>query len=178
MADDFNQPAIGAPAPAVESVSLESLNAKLDQLLSLVAKPEVTAPVAIEAQKAEGAPEGTESAGSGEGDVKKLPEDIAEETDNEQPGKQAPESVKLEKAELEDIKKEVSEIKKSVEALNITKSTIGRPAATPKAKPQATEDLALDIAKGKKKMDWGMIQDTNLESDRKSVLEAIGRSSV
>lgn len=174
MADDFNQPE-GAPAPAAESVSLETLNSKLDQLLSIM-QPAQPAVDIVETAKAEGAPEGTESASGGEGAEKKLPEDIVEETQEDQPGATAPEKVKLEKSvELAELKKSMEEIKKSVET--ITKSTIGRPVMTAPKKTEESEDLALEVAKGQKKVNWEELNDSAFESERDNVLKALGRKA-
>jgi len=75
-----------APAP---TISLNDIASKLDQVISLLTQAAPPAAREVLAAKAEGAPEGTMDAGSGEGDKKPLPEDIAEKTHEEQPGKQA-----------------------------------------------------------------------------------------
>ncbi len=124
-----------------------------------------------ETNKAEGAPEGTDSAEGGEGAKKKLPEDIAEKVHEEQPGDSAPEKVKLEKGQMEEIVKNV------IKALEITKSTTGRPGIISdkhEKKDDPNENLALEIAKGKHPVGTGyQYQEGMDEEERKKILKAI-----
>ena len=105
------------------AVTLQDISDKLDQLISLLTESSDNGEE-VEAAKAEGAPEGTMDAGSGEGAEKKLPKDVAEKTQESNAGESAPEKVKLEKA-MNELHKEVASIKKAV--LSITKSTTSRP---------------------------------------------------
>lgn len=167
MAEDNSM--AGAPAPVAESVTLESLNAKLDKLLSLISEPEPSAPAAdiANAMKADS----TMPMGSGEGDKIKLPKDVTEETQNKVPGKSAPESIKLEKS-IEELTKSVNEIKKSFE---VTKALTGRPEmVAPKAEPK--KSVAIDIAKGLKEPGYGFMASEVDESFRSDVLKSLGRN--
>ena len=164
-----------APAAASsDSAVLAEINAKLNQLIELLS----AAPAAdgsVETAKAEKAPE--ESAGTGEGDEKKLPEAVTEKTHEAQPGTQVPNKVDLEKA-LEPINKAISEIKKAIDGKLVTKSTTQRPSAgvaTPKEIEKGS-DLALDIAKGKKVVNWGELTDRVDDDLMDATKKAIGRS--
>ena len=173
-----------APTPEVSSVTLESLDAKLSQLLSLVAPAESDIEMAKEKK---GAPEGTESAGSGEGDVKLPKEDIAEKTHENVTATDANqdsagENVKLEKSTdlakfKEEVTKSFSEIKDVLKSFSAEKSVTGRPtpgaANNPAEVKKSTEDFALAVARGEKTLKFGEISKQMEDKDKEKVLEAI-----
>ena len=174
-----------APAPEVSAVTLESLDAKLSQLLSLVAPAESDIEMAKEKK---GAPEGTESAGSGEGDVKLPKEDIAEKTHENVTATDANqdsagENVKLEKStDLAKFKEEVTksflEIKDVLKSFSAEKSVTGRPtpAATnspAEVKKSKETDFALQVARGEKTLKFGEISKQMEEKNKLKVLDAI-----
>jgi len=173
-----------APAP---SISLNDLASKLDQVISLLtqaATPAVGGEILASKQEGEGtkegAPEGTMDAGSGEGEKKKLPEEIAEKTHEDMPGKQAEGSEVEKNVELQTLKKDVKEMKEIMKSVKIEKSTTARPGTnlpTPGIKKESTTELALEIAKGNRPdLTFADLDANQYVEVKKQVLEAIGRT--
>ena len=174
-----------APAPEGGNVTLESIDAKINQLLSLMAPAESNVDMSKEKN---GAPEGTEPAGSGEGDVKLPKEDVAEKT-HEKPTLQdanqdsAGENVKLEKAtDLEkfknDVTKQLGDIHDVLKSFKVEKSATGRPTPAKtsipaEVKKDKEEDFALQVARGKKDLKFGDVSKQMEAADKEKVLEAI-----
>jgi SMC interacting uncharacterized protein involved in chromosome segregation len=125
----------------------------------------------IEAKKAVGAPEGTKPAGSGEGDKVKLPEDIAEKTHEKEPSTSAGEKAKIDKSvELQDLKKEISEVKDILKSLKIEKVSTGRPNAIDVNK-STDEDIALKIARNEMQVSHGEMINKSMAAERQQVAD-------
>jgi hypothetical protein len=162
--------------PEDDKESFEDRMTKIEKAVSDIAKSHENViksindiAKSIEAKKAEGAPEGTMAAGSGEGQTVKLPESIDEKIHN-QPQASAGESIKLDKAEMQDLKKQMTEIKEIVKSFKVENVSTGRPSnqVVDVTKSQDT-DYALKVARGEIKANYGNVNRKALEVSKAEV---------
>jgi hypothetical protein len=168
--------------PDKEDENKNSLNermAKVEKAVSDIAKlhEDVMKSISdiaksIEAKKAVGTPDGTMPAGSGEGDKVKLPTDIAEKTHEKEPSTSAGEKAKIDKSvELQDLKKDISEIKDVLKSIKVEKVSTGRPSAIDINKSMDETDIALKIARNELQVSNGDIINKSMEAERQKVAD-------